>query len=99
VKAYSVVVFGTGSDAFTAAAAAEAFKPKGAVATARLDVAQAALKAGDQVIAVGGPANTAIGFTHAKNGTVAISGKQVAVSGATAGDTYVLLGRYLATGK
>jgi hypothetical protein len=30
---------------------------------------------------------------------VAISGKKVSVQGATAGDSYVLLGRYLATGK
>ncbi|RZU35986.1 GH25 family lysozyme M1 (1,4-beta-N-acetylmuramidase) [Streptomyces sp. BK022] len=99
VKAYTMVIFGIGSDAMTAAAACESFQPKGAVATARLDVAQAALKAGDQVIAVGGPANTAIGFKHAKAGTVAVSGKQIAVQGATAGDSYVLLGRYLATGK
>jgi GH25 family lysozyme M1 (1,4-beta-N-acetylmuramidase) len=98
-KAYSMVIYGSGTDAMTAAAATEAFQPKGAVATARLDVAQAALKAGDQVVAVGGPANKAIGFTHSKQGTVAIDGKKIAVDGATAGDTYVLLGRYLATGK
>jgi GH25 family lysozyme M1 (1,4-beta-N-acetylmuramidase) len=98
-KAYTMVIYGSGTDAMTAAAGTEAFQPKGAVATARLDVAQAALKAGDQVVAVGGPANKAIGFTHAKQGTVAISGKKIAVDGATAGDTYVLLGRYLATGK
>jgi hypothetical protein len=94
-----MVIYGSGTDAMTAAAATEAFQPKGAVSTARLDVAQAALKAGDQVVAVGGPANKAIGFTHAKQGAVSISGKKIAVDGATAGDTYVLLGRYLATGK
>jgi hypothetical protein len=62
-------------------------------------VAKAALAAGDVVVAVGGPANTALGYAHAKSGTVAVSGKKVSVLGATAGDSYVLLGRYLATGK
>jgi GH25 family lysozyme M1 (1,4-beta-N-acetylmuramidase) len=98
-KAYTMVIFGENIDSMTAAAATDAFQPKGAVATGRVDVAKAALAAGDVVVAVGGPANTALGYTHAKSGTVAISGKKVSVQGATAGDSYVLLGRYLATGK
>jgi GH25 family lysozyme M1 (1,4-beta-N-acetylmuramidase) len=98
-KAYTMVIFGENIDSMTAAAATDAFQPKGAVATGRVDVAKAALAAGDVVVAVGGPANTALGYAHAKSGTVAVSGKKVAVLGATAGDSYVLLGRYLATGK
>jgi GH25 family lysozyme M1 (1,4-beta-N-acetylmuramidase) len=98
-KAYTMVIFGENIDSMTAAAATDAFQPKGAVATGRLDVAKAALAAGDVVVAVGGPANTALGYAHAKSGTVAVSGKKVSVLGATAGDSYVLLGRYLATGK
>jgi GH25 family lysozyme M1 (1,4-beta-N-acetylmuramidase) len=98
-KAYTMVIFGENIDSMTAAAATDAFQPKGAVATGRLDVAKAALAAGDVVVAVGGPANVALGYTHAKSGTVAVSGKKVSVQGATAGDSYVLLGRYLATGK
>jgi GH25 family lysozyme M1 (1,4-beta-N-acetylmuramidase) len=98
-KAYTMVIFGENIDSMTAAAATDAFQPKGAVATGRVDVAKAALAAGDVVVAVGGPANTALGYAHAKSGTVAISGKKVSVQGATAGDSYVLLGRYLATGK
>jgi GH25 family lysozyme M1 (1,4-beta-N-acetylmuramidase) len=98
-KAYTMVIFGENIDSMTAAAATDAFQPKGAVATGRLDVAKAALAAGDVVVAVGGPANVALGYSHAKSGTVAVSGKKVSVQGATAGDSYVLLGRYLATGK
>jgi GH25 family lysozyme M1 (1,4-beta-N-acetylmuramidase) len=98
-KAYTMVIFGENIDSMTAAAATDAFQPKGAVATGRVDVAKAALAAGGVVVAVGGPANTALGYAHAKSGTVAISGKKVSVQGATAGDSYVLLGRYLATGK
>jgi hypothetical protein len=94
-----MVIFGENIDSMTAAAATDAFQPKGAVATGRVDVAKAALAAGDVVVAVGGPANSALGYTHAKSGTVSISGKKVSVQGATAGDSYVLLGRYLATGK
>jgi hypothetical protein len=94
-----MVIFGENIDSMTAAAATDAFQPKGAVATGRLDVAKAALAAGDVVVAVGGPANAALGYAHAKSGTVAVSGKKVSVQGATAGDSYVLLGRYLATGK
>jgi GH25 family lysozyme M1 (1,4-beta-N-acetylmuramidase) len=98
-KAYTMVIFGEAVDTLTAAAATDAFQPKGAVSTGRVDVAKAALAAGDVVVAIGGPANTALGFTHAKAGQVVINGKQVAIQGATAGDSYVLLGRYLATGK
>lgn len=98
-KAYTMVIFGQSLDTQTAAAACDAFQPQGAVSTGRLDIAKAALAAGDVVVAVGGPANTAIGFTGAKDGQVVVQGKQVAIQGATAGDTYVLLGRYLATGK
>jgi GH25 family lysozyme M1 (1,4-beta-N-acetylmuramidase) len=98
-KAYTMVIFGQNIDSMTAAAATDAFQPKGAVATGRVDVAKAALAAGDVVVAVGGPANQALGYAHAKSGQVAVSGKKVAVQGATAGDSYVLLGRYLATGK
>lgn len=98
-KGYTMVIFGQNLDAGTASAAVDAFQPKGAVATANLAVAQAALAAGDIVIAVGGPANSAIGYKHAKPGNVVVQGKEVAVQGATAGDSYVLLGRYLATGK
>lgn len=98
-KGYSVIIFGQNLDAGTASAAVDAFQPGGAVATANLAVAKAGLAAGDVVIAVGGPANVALGYTHAKAGNVVVNGKQVAVQGATAGDSYVLLGRYLATGK
>jgi hypothetical protein len=98
-KAYTMVIFGEALDSLTAAAATDAFQPSGTVATGRLDVAKAALAAGDVVIAVGSAANAAIGFTHAKAGQVVVSGKQVAIQGASAGDSYVLLGRYLATGK
>jgi GH25 family lysozyme M1 (1,4-beta-N-acetylmuramidase) len=98
-KAYTMVIFGEAVDTLTAAAATDAFQPKGAVSTGRVDVAKAALAAGDVVVAVGGPANAALGYTHAKAGQVVINGKQVAIQGATGGDSYVLLGRYLATGK
>lgn len=98
-KGYTMVIFGQNLDAGTASAAVDAFQPKGAVATASLAVAQASLAAGDVVIAVGGPANTSLGYKHAKAGNVVVQGKQVAVQGATAADSYILLGRYLATGK
>lgn len=98
-KGYSMVIFGQNIDAGTASAAVDAFQPKGGVATTNLDVAKASLAAGDVVIAVGGPANAALGYKHAKSGNVVVNGKEVAIQGATAADSYVLLGRYLATGK
>ncbi len=98
-KAYTMVIFGQNLDTLTAAAACDAFQPHATVSTGRLDVAKDALAAGDIVIAVGGPANTALGFKHAKAGQVVVQGKEVAIMGASAGDSYVLLGRYLATGK
>jgi GH25 family lysozyme M1 (1,4-beta-N-acetylmuramidase) len=98
--AVTSVVFGYNTaDAATAYAAVQAFHPAGTVHTGDLDLAKAALADGNIVIAVGGPANKALGFAHAVNGKVAIAGKKIAVQGATAGDVYVLLGRYFATGK